>query len=102
MSVCVSMFTYIIKVSHGIYGHWQRERAGKGAKLIDAIVNEFTLVNAECAYRNGLTFSKEGRGVSLIAIACVSLCVRMCVCVSVCVSLSGVHYAKHSSYYDQI
>lgn len=36
----------------------ESERAGKRAKLIDAIVNEFTLVNAECAYRNDLTFSK--------------------------------------------
>lgn len=37
----------------------ERKRAGKRAKLIDAIVNEFTLVNAECAYRNDLTFSKR-------------------------------------------
>lgn len=52
---CHTAFTDIGRESEG----------GKGAKLIDAIVNEFTLVNAECAYRNGLTFSKEGRGCPL-------------------------------------
>lgn len=58
----------------------ERERAGKRAKLIDAIVNEFTLVNAECAYRNDLTFSKgNGRGGYCLCPP-VSVCVCQCLC----------------------
>lgn len=76
----------IIKASHGIYGHEPREReterehAGKRAKLIDAIVNEFTLVNAECAYRNDLTFSKGNGRAGYCLCQPVSVCVCQCLC----------------------